>query len=105
MEIGSIYEINPEKTGESESKGFHLKEVQKWNNHHIVYTGSGREAIACVLEGLEKAGKAGRKVCLLPGYMCDSVYLPFENAGWELHFYHIHKNMKADREELERLLL
>lgn len=104
MEIGSIYEINPEKTGERESKGFHLKEVQKWNNHHIVYTGSGREAIACVLEGLEKAGKAGRKVCLLPGYMCDSVYLPFENAGWELHFYHIHKNMKADREELERLL-
>ena len=40
----------------------------------------------------------------MPGYMCDTVFIPFVKEGWELCFYHIDKNMKADREELEALI-
>ena len=40
----------------------------------------------------------------MPAYMCDTVFIPFVKSGWELVFYHIDKDMKADRAELEELI-
>ena len=103
MEIGSIYEINPETITDADSydaSAFSLKEIDKYEKKHKLYTASGREAIALALKSIEKNRPAIEKKCLLPGYMCDSVFFPFKRAGWEIHFYHITKDLKADKENL-----
>lgn len=99
MEIGSIFEIKPpviNKQAENSS----LISIKKYNKKYCVYTASGREAIALALKSI-KANRpelGGR--CLLPAYMCDTVYFPFEREGYELYFYHIDKEFKVDTDEL-----
>ncbi len=105
MEIGSIYELNPafyEEGPVKSAERFGLGEAEKYNKAHIRYTASGREAIALALKSYESRHPQAAKRCLLPAYMCDCVFFPFERAGWELHFYHINRNLEVDIEELNR---
>lgn len=107
MEIGSIYELDPGllSGGLSETIGrFNLGEVGKYNKKYVRYTASGREAIALALKSFEQTHPDALKRCLLPAYMCDSVFFPFERAGWELHFYHLDRKLEADVEELNKLI-
>ena len=123
MEIGSIYEINPDVLKGYTTDGFNacegsiddkqsfslsdLGEVKKYNKKYCAYTASGREAIALALKSLEQCRPNLTKSCLLPAYMCDTVFFPFENEGWELHFYHVNKELKVDektlRDQIEQL--
>ena len=107
MEIGSIYEIDPDlltpKRAETALR-LRLREVEKYNKKHIRYTASGREAIAFALKSIEEKRPDISKRCLLPAYMCDSVFFPFERAGWEIYFYHLDRRLTADIEELCRLI-
>lgn len=103
MEIGSIYEINPETVTGADTynaSAFRLLEIEKYNKKNIRFTASGREAIALALKSLLKNRPGISKRCLLPAYMCDTVFFPFEHAGWEIHFYHIEKNLEADEKNL-----
>ncbi len=101
MEIGSIYEINPQKAATSgDNSAFCLSEVKKYAKNYSRFTASGREAIALALKSIESNRPALKKSCLLPAYMCDTVFFPFERAGWEMHFYHINTNLQADAEAL-----
>ncbi|MBR6771224.1 MAG: UDP-2,4-diacetamido-2,4,6-trideoxy-beta-L-altropyranose hydrolase [Lachnospiraceae bacterium] len=127
-EIGSIYEINPEaleaarqaatkafvQWRETEVTGettgfkqdrdfphcFRLKEVEKYGKKYCYFTGSGREAIALALKSLETDRPELRKSCLLPAYMCDSVFFPFLRAGWKLNFYHLEEDLTVNLEKL-----
>lgn len=103
MEIGSIYEIDPHAAAAAEEmrgKTLRLKETEKYGKEHICLTASGREAIALALESLERNRPKIAKRCLLPAYMCDTVFFPFERAGWDIHFYHLNKELAADEESL-----
>ncbi len=105
MEIGSIYEVNPalaETAGAEDGGKLSLAEVRKYGKEYCVYTASCREAIALALKSLEEHREDIPKRCLLPAYMCDSVFIPFVRAGWELHFYHIDKRLAVRAEELCR---
>ncbi|TCL59446.1 UDP-2,4-diacetamido-2,4,6-trideoxy-beta-L-altropyranose hydrolase [Kineothrix alysoides] len=105
MEIGSIYEIDPENISAGRLGGtaeLYLKEVEKYNKKYCAYTQSGREAIAWALRSLEENEPEILKECLMPAYMCDTVFFPFEQEGWKLHFYHIGKNLEAAQEELRK---
>lgn len=107
MEIGSIYEINPAQLGgvpTGEEGQFALTEVEKYRKKNVVFTSSGREAIALALRSIEKKNPAVSKRCLLPAYMCDTVFFPFERAGWEIHFYHIDRKMRANPDSLKELI-
>lgn len=107
MEIGSIYELDPGLLSGGLPEGigrFNLGEVGKYNKKHIRYTASGREAIALALQSFGQKHTDALKRCLLPAYMCDSVFFPFERAGWELHFYHLDRKLEADVEELNKLI-
>lgn len=107
MEIGSIYELDPGllRVARTESTGrLNLGEVEKYNKKYIRYTASGREAIALALKSFEQKHPAVSKRCLLPAYMCDSVFFPFEHTGWELHFYHLDRKLEADVDELNKLI-
>lgn len=107
MEIGSFYEINPnciEKAQKSDGKNLRLAQVEKYGKSHTVFTASGRAAIALALQSAVRERPDLRKKCLMPAYMCDSVFFPFENNGWELCFYHIGTDLIAEEEKLRLLM-
>lgn len=106
MEIGSIFEIDPakaEKTGNVAA--LHLAQADKYGKAHCSFTASGREAIELALISLEREKPDIKKCCLMPGYMCDSVFLPFRHRGWELFFYSVDRDLLSYGEELFRLAL
>ena len=107
MEIGSIYEIDPAKvpyrTGTQE-KPFSLKEIEKYGKRNAAFTISGRSAITLALQSLVRNRPGITRKCLLPAYMCDTVFFPFQWEGWEICFYHLNKNLEAEEEELRRLI-
>lgn len=106
MEIGSILEINPDavkKGGETTAFPFTL--ADKFGKAHCCFTTSGREAIELALISLERERPDINKCCLMPAYMCDSVFLPFRHRGWELVFYTVDRGLMSYGEELFRLAL
>lgn len=106
MEIGSIFEVNPAVVKESgETAGFHLAQVDKYGKKNQCYTASGREAIELALISLEREKPEIPKRCLMPAYMCDSVFLPFLHRGWELVFYSVDRELETAGEEIFRLAL
>ena len=106
MEIGSIYEINPNCVENivSGAESLDLPEVDKYGKKNTAFTSSGRAAIGLALRSLETENPGIVKKCLMPVYMCDSVFIPFNQNGWQLCFYHVDIHMRADREELCRML-
>lgn len=107
MEIGSIYELNPGFIEDGLTKSAEpskLGEAEKYDKKYIRYTASGREAIALALKSFEKEHPTASKRCLLPAYMCDCVFFPFERAGWELYFYHLDRKLEANIVELDKLI-
>lgn len=106
MEIGSIFEINPAAIKRNaETAPLHLAQVDKYEKAHCCYTASGREAIELALVSLEREKPDIPKRCLMPAYMCDSVFLPFRHRGWELVFYTVDRGLLSYGEELFRLAL
>ena len=107
MEIGSVYEIDPVKNEKyviAPHKELRMAGVLKYGKKNMVYTASGREAIELALYSLEREERSVCKKCLMPAYMCDTVFIPFKKKGWELIFYHVGKDMKADGQELDELI-
>ena len=107
MEIGSIFEINPnwiENAKKRQGVTLRLKEVEKYGKKNALYTASGRQAISAALKSIEKNRPEISKKCLMPAYMCDTVFFPFEQNGWELVFYHIDTDMRADADEFCKLI-
>jgi len=107
MEIGSVYEIDPVKAAKhvlGPHRELRMAGVLKYGKKNMVYTASGREAIELALYSLEREESSVCKKCLMPAYMCDTVFIPFVKMGWELIFYHVGKDMRADRQELDELI-
>lgn len=106
MEIGSIFEINPTVIKKGvETASLHLAQVDKYGKAHCSFTASGREAIELALVSLEREKPDISKRCLMPAYMCDSVFLPFRRRGWELVFYTVDRGLLSYGEELFHLAM
>ena len=106
MEIGSIFEINPATVKKGgETAAFHLSQVDRYGKKQRCFTVSGREAIELALISLEREKPDTPKCCLMPSYMCDSVFLPFLHRGWELVFYSVDRDFETAGEEIFRLAL
>lgn len=106
MEIGSIFEVNPDEAKKAGTIGtLHLAQVEKYGKKNQCYTASGREAIELALISLERERPDISKCCLMPAYMCDSVFLPFLHRGWELAFYSVDRALETAGEEIFRLSL
>lgn len=106
MEIGSIFEVEPSTVRESvEADALRLCQVDKYGKRNQCFTASGREAIELALISLERERPEIRKRCLMPAYMCDSVFIPFVRRGWELVFYPVDSDLETAGEELVGLAL
>ena len=106
MEIGSIYEVAPAVTGKrAEAETLCLDHVEKYGKKHKCFTASGREAIELALISLERERPDVPKRCLMPTYMCDSVFAPFHHRGWELIFYAVDGGLESTGETLFQMIL
>lgn len=106
MEIGSIYEVAPDVTGKRvETETLCLDHVEKYEKKHKCFTASGREAIELALISLERERPDVPKRCLMPAYMCDSVFVPFRHRGWELIFYAVDSGLESTGETLFQMIL
>ena len=94
MEIGSEFWIDGNYLNDD------IKAMPLWLSRlgNVVLTTSGRGAISLVLDQV----KPKVKKALLPSYICDSVIIPFEKAGYELTYYDVDKNfMPINIESIE----
>ena len=106
MEIGSIYEVAPDVTGKRvEAETLCLNHVEKYEKKYKSFTASGREAIELALISLERERPDVPKRCLMPAYMCDSVFVPFRHRGWELIFYAVDSGLESTGETLFQIIL
>ena len=106
MEIGSIYEVAPAVTGKRvEAETLCLDHVEKYGKKHKCFTASGREAIELALISLERERPDVPKRCLMPAYMCDSVFVPFCHRGWEIIFYAVDSRLESTGETLFQRIL
>lgn len=101
MEIGSFYEIDSQIISGALPRcdGFCLDGVERYGKRNTVFTASAREAVRLALKSMGGRRSNAKRRCLMPAYMCDSVFLPFFLEGWELVFYHLDRNLKPDFEE------
>ena len=85
-EIGSEFWIDDNDLDEDNN------EMPSWLRQfgNVVLTTSGRGALSLLLDHIKPKVKS----VLLPSYICDSVILPFEIAGYELTYYDVDKYLK-----------
>ena len=85
-EIGSEFWIDKNKLIHDSDK------MPSWLSRfgNVVLTTSGRGALSLLLDHIKPKVKS----VLLPSYICDSVILPFEIAGYELTYYDVDKYLK-----------
>lgn len=94
MEIGSEFWIDDDILIED------CNDLPPWLSRFgdVVLTTSGRGALSTILDQV----KPKVKNVLLPSYICDSVILPFEKAGYELKYYDVDDNfMPIDMDSIE----
>jgi hypothetical protein len=86
MEIGSEFWVANNNLVENSN------EIPSWLTRfgNVVLTTSGRGALSLLLDHVKPRVKS----VLLPSYICDSVILPFEQAGYELTYYDVDKYLK-----------
>jgi len=86
MEIGSEFWIDKSKLIHDSNK------IPSWLSRFgdVVLTSSGRGALSLMLDHVKPRVKS----VLLPSYICQSVILPFEIAGYDLNFYDVDKYLK-----------
>ena len=93
MEIGSIFEINPQNLFANQDKDIPLLPVQKRLNYSVSFFNTGRAAIEMLLKELKKNGK---KKVLLPAFLCDSVRNSVLRAELEISYYRINTDLSID---------
>lgn len=103
MEIGSIFEMKPLEIDKKDFPiSISLDQVEKYQKPFTYYTASGREGIHLAILALQNMKKNMQKTVLLPAYMCDTVFFPFEREGWKLEFYRVNEQLEPDAAYLEK---
>jgi len=72
-----------------------------WSKEEKVkYYASGREAIISLIDGLNSP----KQIVLLPAYVPQGLYAPFEKRNWKIVLYPIEKNLTPVWSEVTRLM-
>lgn len=88
-EVGSIFPLSDATLIEAESKLVPFKEDR-------IYYSLCREA----LFDIAKAMNANNKTVLIPAYTCQTVIMPFEEAGWHCEYYSATRDLRIDKQNL-----
>jgi len=72
------------------------------NEHYFKYYASGREALISLIDLLSNDAK--KEVVLLPAYVPQGLYAPFEKKGWKIILYPIDNELNPVWSEVEMLI-
>ena len=97
MEIGSIFEINPDDIFLSQEKKFPSLPVQQRLMLLPYYFNTGRAAIEALLKKLLERGYT--KV-YLPSFLCDSVRDAVLRVGIQLEYYRVNRDFSVNPDEI-----
>ena len=90
-EIGSNFWLNPcEKFRE-----FPIGTPGQFNCNGLdyVWLSTGRSAIKYAIQTIEHNNPVLKKVAVLPSFTCNTVFEPFLNAGYDVYYYPIDKDL------------
>ena len=100
-ETGSFFEITG-NTGKRAGENIYGYLTESAGGRNIRYYDSGRSAFAAAIRSISKC--SDRRSCLLPVYTCDTVILPFEHSGWDVHYYQLNRQLEPDMESLREAM-
>lgn len=99
-EIGSNFWLNPnEKYGDIPLGS---PEIFGCMGTDYVWLSTGRSAIKFVIKTIENRNPNIRKTVLLPPFTCHTVIEPFEDAGYDICFYPVEKNLATTSDAIRQ---
>jgi len=72
------------------------------NGSDHVWLSTGRSAIKFVINTIESRNSSLKKVAVLPSFTCDTVFEPFLNAGYEVYYYPVEKDLATTSDAIMR---
>jgi dTDP-4-amino-4,6-dideoxygalactose transaminase len=63
---------------------------------------SGRAALLLALQAIRRRNKKKRLTAVLPSYLCPSILKPFQQEGFETHFFAIESDLNVNEQSLGR---
>ena len=93
-EIGSNFWIAPEDLKQSSSGDIDFTQFGCEGSDYAWFS-TGRSAISFVLDTIELRNPSVKKVAILPPFTCHTVIEPFLEKGYEIHTYHIGRDLSS----------
>ena len=100
-EIGSNFWLNPNKVLIDVPLGTPAQ--FNCNGEDYVWLSTGRSAIRYVIQTIENRFPGINKVAVLPSYTCDTVFLPFLKAGYQVFYYSVGSDLTATSESIRQV--
>ena len=91
-EVGSFFWVTPKDLEGETSLDVNTNQFGCSGNDYV-WLSTGRSAISYVLQDIENRNPSVRKVAVLPSFTCQTVIEPFLSMGYEIHTYHIGRDL------------
>lgn len=92
-EIGSNFWLDPHQHYGNATLG--TPEQFYCSGSDYAWLSTGRSAIRFVISSIEERNPKKKKVAVLPSFTCDTVIAPFFQAGYEVYYYQVSKDLTA----------
>ena len=102
-EIGSWFWIKP---GELQQGTCNEMDISQYgyNGSDYAWFSTGRSATAYVLDTIESRNPQASKVAVLPPFTCHTVIEPFLDRGYQIHTYHVDRDLMAEASDLLQIV-
>lgn len=97
-EIGSNFWLNPNQQFAHADIG--TPKQFNCDGEDYVWLSTGRSAIKFVIKSIEERDPDIKKVAVLPSFTCDTVFEPFNKAGYEVYYYPVGKDLRTTSEAI-----
>lgn len=99
-EIGSNFWLNPNQQLKDRPIG--TPEQFNCYGSDYVWLSTGRSAIRLVINNIEERNSEQKKVAVLPSFTCNTVFEPFLNAGYEVFYYPVERDLTTTSDDIMR---
>ena len=102
-EVGSNFWISPEETVAKKTANLSTSKFGCFGSDSVWFS-TGRSATLYVLDTIEQRKQEVNKVVVLPPFTCHTVIEPFLSKGYEVHTYHVGKDLMSPIDEIRSIV-
>ena len=102
-EVGSNFWISPEETVAKKTANLSTSQFLCFGSDSAWFS-TGRSATLYVLDTIEQRKQEVKKVVVLPPFTCHTVIEPFLSKGYEVHTYHVGKDLMSPIDEIRSIV-